>query len=161
MGAGDGFYTPKQMQYIELKRFNSEKDMKLFICKYINNFCQDILGVKLDKYQTEYKLSDGRKKSKSIDILIYATNGDVIALELKNPKHKAELQSALGQCLVYLTSSEITGLKINRFVLVSSQFDYLIPLTIDNLNLPIEFVVMDEYKYSKMSLINGRSTKEQ
>jgi len=119
----------------------------------IDEFCQDVLGVKKSKVQSEFKISDGFKKRKSIDLMVTDTNGQRIAIELKNPKYKSELQSALGQCLVYISALEMAGQKIDRFVLISSSYDFLVPITIKKMNLPIEFAVMDRGKFSKMVLI--------
>jgi hypothetical protein len=151
--AKDGFYSIKDMIKVEINKFQSEKHMKEFILNNINQFCNDVLGVKFKSFISEYKISDGTRKNKSIDLLITTIDNQKIAIELKNPKHKSELQPALGQCLVYITSLEISGQKIDRFILISSSYDFLIPITIKKMNIPIEFAVMDKEKFSKMILI--------
>jgi len=151
--AKDGFYSPVEMAKVQINKFESEREMKKFILDNIDDFCQDILGIKNKSVVSEYKISDGFRKNKSIDLLIESLDGQKIAVELKNPKHKSELQGALGQCLVYITSFEMIDQKIDRFVLISSSYDFLIPITIMKMKLPIEFAVMDRCKYSKLVLI--------
>ena len=149
----DGFYQANEMIDVGFDKFDSEKEMKKFIVENIGFFANDILGVNLHSFSSEFKISDGKRKRKSIDLLVKSVNGEKIAIELKNPTNKSELQYALGQCLTYMTALEISDQKIDRMILVSSVYDFLIPLTIYKMNLPIEFVVMDKNKFSKMSLI--------
>jgi len=149
----DGFYQPNQMTKVEFSKFESERHMKDFIIQNLDFFANDILGIKFKSFENEFKISDGQKKRKSIDLLIHSVTGEKIAIELKNPTYKSELQSALGQCLTYMTALDISGQKIDRMVLVSSVYDFLVPITISKMKLPVEFVVMDMDKFSKMSLI--------
>lgn len=146
----DGNYTSNQLVSMKIERFVSEKEMKQFILDNIDNFCKDVLEVKLKKVTSEYKISDGQRKSKSFDLLIESECGKKIAIELKNPTFKSELQSAIGQCLVYLTASKISGMDIDRMVLISNMYDYLVPITIQEMKLPIDFIVMDNSKFIKL-----------
>jgi hypothetical protein len=146
----DGKYLPEELFDAFTKKFESESDLKKFIVDNIVEFSKEVLGIEYDRHIIEYKITDGRRKSKSIDLFIYSKQNEVIAIELKNPTHKAELQNALGQCLVYRTVLELTNVKIDRFILVSSIYDILIPLTICKMGLNIEFVCINQSRYAVM-----------
>jgi len=149
MGKPDGLYSAVQLQGELRKDFSSEKDLILFIERNIENVCLD-LGYKYKSHVREYPLQKWKKRSKGskrIDFLIITQCGQRIGIECKNPTYNCELVAGVGQIMSYIALGEMNGVPINRFFLISSALDHIVPMVLSRFNIPITFIAMDKTKY--------------
>jgi len=140
--------------------FENESTMVKYIEDHKEEFAQILCeGCQLIEYKREYKLLQ-RGKSMLRDIpnirvdiaLLLQYNGNMKwwYIEVKNPPHRTDLRNAIAQCMEYkLFSKEDT-----EIVLVSSVYNKIIPMMIDEYKIPISVCFLNKeffgfYKYNK------------
>lgn len=153
----DGNYDLPEVKVALDNDFSSEKELCDFIESHMEDFCHDFLGVELATYKREYlvfqKANRGRKNNKRIDFLIVTKCGQSIAVECKNPKQPgSELAAGIGQVMSYICLFEALEQKIDRYLILSTKVDFIIPMMIRKFNLPIEFYATDKKKHVKLLL---------
>jgi hypothetical protein len=144
----DGLYEFNALKQALENSFNSEKELCAFIERNIDNFTNE-LGYKYHSHQREYPLLNWTKKSKGskrLDFLIKTKCGKLIAIECKHPKYISELCAGIGQVLSYITLFKHHNKNIDKFIIVSSKIDDLVPAVISEFNLPISFIALDKFK---------------
>lgn len=152
----DGFYGMADAKEALCNHFVSEKELCDYIELNMPLFCKDVLGVELKGYKREYALTHTGRRSKGsrrVDFLIATTCGQVIAVECKDPHYEhSELTTGVGQLMSYICMFEMIEQKVDRYILVSTKLDFIVPLLIKRFGLPIEFIGMDKDKH--LTLVN-------
>lgn len=160
----DGNYNSYQLKPLFTNNdFSSEKDFVNFILSNIEEFTFECFGYEYQSHKCEVHLAglSGSRKSrgdKRIDILIKTKCNKTLALEAKYPRSGAELHDGIGQVLSQISLAQLTEFKIDEFHIVSTKIDSLLPLIIEQFNLPIGFIIMDKSKISKY--INGSAKRK-
>lgn len=145
----DGFYHFSSISTALNDNFESEKDLCNFIEANISDFCEDTLGVEYLSHTREYSLFKSRRSRKGckrLDFLINSKCGKSIAIECKRPTYISELCAGVGQVLSYMVLFRDQNKPIDRFIIVSSKIDWMLPLVIGTFHLPIEFIAIDKEK---------------
>lgn len=143
----DGPYVFEDIQNELSHDFRSESELCDFIEDNIQVFCLDELGVIYASHKREHPVVKSRKRIKGLrrlDFLIKTRAGENIGLECKVPLYPSGLPAGIGQILSYRILMDLAGTPINRFVLVSSKMDIVVPMMIQAFELPIEFIAMDK-----------------
>lgn len=145
----DGFYHFGQVSETLEDSFKSEKDLCNFIEANIKEFCKDSLGIEYLSHKREYPLFNSNRNKrgcKRLDFLINSKCGQSIAIECKHPTYISELCAGVGQVLSYIVLFRHQGKHIDRFVIVSSKIDWMLPAVLGTFILPIEFIAFDKKK---------------
>lgn len=156
----DGHYSLDDAKVALNEDFQSEKELCDFIESHMAEFCSDFLGVELKNYKREYllfqKANRRRKNNKRLDFLIHTKCGQTIAIECKCPTYpNSELAAGIGQVMSYICLFEAMEKKIDRYIILSTKIDFIIPMMIRRFDLPIEFFATDKTKHLKL-LLNDR-----
>ena len=130
---GEGFGTD---------HFKKEKDLLDYITDNIEKFCNEILEDTLINFEADKSVSPVRGfglRVRRCDLYVKC-EGKTYIIELKNPFHKAENISAIGQILDY--GREFTDPK-KELIIITTLFDLNTAKTIKHYNLPIRYIYMD------------------
>lgn len=132
--------TPDEVINKITKDFVNERQLSKYIDENIELFCNDILQDTYVNHKKEFTINKRKGKTSCIDFFIKCKNGNY-AIELKNPKNRNELNGAIGQLLFYELLFEKSKIKIDKFFLISTLHNPLIPEIIDKNNLNIKYVL--------------------
>lgn len=152
-GYKDGEYTYEELETAIHCDFSSEKELCDYIESHMADFISDCLGFELKKYKRECPIAGhGRrvKGNRRIDFYIETVCCKRIGVECKHPFYQAELSSAIGQCLTYITLFERMEKPIDSIVILSTKIDWVLPSVISRFNLPIGFIAFDKSKFVKL-----------
>lgn len=140
--------------------FENESVMVDYIEEHKKEFSQILCdGCTLLEFKREYKLMQrGKSMLKDIpnirvDMAFLLQSGGKIKwwyVEVKNPPHRTDLRNAIAQCMEYKLFSREDA----EIVLVSSVYNKIIPMMIDEYKLPISVCFLNKdffgvYKYNE------------
>ena len=140
--------------------FENEAVMVRYIENHKEEFAQILCeGCQLLEYKREYKLMQrGKSMLKDIpnirvDMAFLLQNEGKVKwwyVEVKNPPHRTDLRNAIAQCMEYRLFSR----KDAEIVLVSSVYNKIIPMMIDEYKIPISVCFLNKdffgvYKYNE------------
>jgi len=145
---GSYMFTKDDVNNLITKDFKSEKELKNYIVSNIKLFCKQNFNDEYISHIEEYRLTNefSYNTSKRIDLFIKCKKGQY-AIEIKNPIYKSEMAYSIGQLLTYYLMFEKKGIKLDKLLLLTTQFDYETAKIIDRFNLPIGLMLFSK-KYS-------------
>jgi hypothetical protein len=152
---------------LKKRLFKNEKEFTKFIKINIEIICKDLLediflSFKENTYLSHFKGFSNNKPR--IDLIIRCKK-NTYGVEIKNPTFKfSELSKSISQLLAYQIIAKRNNFKIDRYILMLSDYDKIITDIIIEFKLPIDVIVIQKdfsliWKYDKNKIYYEKVNK--
>lgn len=130
--------------------FKNEKELSSYIIRNIENFCLDVLDDSLIEYKYNHDITGVQEKKAinrpRIDLYLRCKKY-TYGIEIKNPSQKFhELSRSVSQLLSYKVIADEYNIKMDKLILLVSDYDTILERIIAKYDLPIDIIILEKDK---------------